>query len=676
MPRAVAFATTVLACLAFVSLPASANHVQVEQGKVIVFDHRTGNEWWVEVVLSGQDAGSVVRVEAMDYRGPWVAMEKKSWGAWAASFHIDPTHPVKFRAFWSGGAVVESCWFTHPQGVESCPVPPTGWTARRMSDLGGSHGGDEIAVGDGDNDGREEVYIPANEAVHVVRWTSSGWTRSTFGQSSVPTSYGPIAVGDANNDGRREVWAATYQHAVMFEWTGSAWVERARVSVGSPASLTVGDVDDDGRRELYAAGYDNQVHMVTMAGYTPTVRAIAPLPEGASGLWIGDGDGNGDRELAVVTEYKGSGAIYLVDHTAGTGTVTRVEYVSGGRAIATGDGDRDGRSEIYTAATLYLADGPHEGILQSKLTASGWVTTPIAEIPGIDDMTFGDADNDGRSEVYTTSAPVVEPSRVHQVAWTGTSWSLRFLTTLANGGAGALALGDADADGLREAYAMAFRDWSTCCNNVDVYWVANHAAPPPPPGTFDATFTGVRGNEWWVQANVAASGGTLARVDVRLDGGEWKPLAKQSWGGWAASYRIVQGTVVQLRATSTVGATDVSDCYRWIPPSGQDAAKVSCTDPPPPTFDATFSQVKGNEWWVEAVVTANTPVHAVMVIVDCDTSRDPYDMSYRADWGKWTLGGVHIPSGSKVTLWAHGDGGSEKSGGYIWPSATPTSGCP
>ena len=48
--------------------------------------------------------------------------------------------------------------------------------------------------------------------------------------------------------------------------------------------------------------------------------------------------------------------------------------------------------------------------------------------------------------------------------------------------------------------------------------------------TFTATFNGVRGNEWWVQASVASTGGTLAAVDARLNGGPWQPLARQSWG--------------------------------------------------------------------------------------------------------------------------------------------------
>ena len=133
---------------------------------------------------------------------------------------------------------------------------------------------------------------------------------------------------------------------------------------------------------------------------------------------------------------------------------------------------------------------------------------------------------------------------------------------------------------------------------------------------------------------------------------------------------------MQLRATSTTGAADLSACYKWIPPSGQDAQRVPCpTGPTPGTFDASYSNVKGNEYWVEVVVTANQPVAGVFAYIG-DCNRDPADMTYRADWGKWVLGNTRVPTGTKVVFEAYStQGGSDRSGGYIWPYATPTSGC-
>src|SRR5688572_10140887 len=114
--------------LAFVP-PTFANHPQAAHGDVVAFDHKTGNEWWVEVVLAGGASGSVSGVQAMDTGGAWVPLKKESWGAWAASFHIEPSHQVRFRATWSGGDQAESCWFTHPAGVEQCGSSTTSTTS-------------------------------------------------------------------------------------------------------------------------------------------------------------------------------------------------------------------------------------------------------------------------------------------------------------------------------------------------------------------------------------------------------------------------------------------------------------------------------------------------------------------------------------------------------------------
>lgn len=79
---------------------------------------------------------------------------------------------------------------------------------------------------------------------------------------------------------------------------------------------------------------------------------------------------------------------------------------------------------------------------------------------------------------------------------------------------------------------------------------------------FDAQFSNVKGNNWWVQGDVKANQG-IARVDARVNGGSWVPLTKQSWGAWAKSFYVPSGARVELRATSTGGATDTSSPVYW-----------------------------------------------------------------------------------------------------------------
>ena len=205
-------------------------------------------------------------------------------------------------------------------------------------------------------------------------------------------------------------------------------------------------------------------------------------------------------------------------------------------------------------------------------------------------------------------------------------------------------------------------------------WVPLNGNPPPPPppptgGTFTASFNAVRGNEWWVQAGAAASGDTISNVDVSIGGGPWQPLAKQSWGGWAASYHIVQGTVVQLRAASPSGATALGGCYQWIPPSNQDAAKVACGTPPPPppppptngNLTATFQPTGGNDWWVQVKVTSPKPLSGVDVSAN-GGAWVPLDHS---SWGDWVKS-LYLKGSVKFQARAT-DGSVAASQPFAWP---------
>jgi hypothetical protein len=196
--------------------------------------------------------------------------------------------------------------------------------------------------------------------------------------------------------------------------------------------------------------------------------------------------------------------------------------------------------------------------------------------------------------------------------------------------------------------------------------VANH----PQTGSGKAVaFDHKTGNEWWVEVVLSGQdAGSAAKVEAMGDGGPWVALAhRPEWGAgtWAGSFRIEPGHRVQFRASWSGGAQQAS-CWFTHPAGAEQCAGA---------FDATWSGVRGNEWWVEAVIKANAPIDAVLLTIDCSTSRDPEDMVYRADWGKWVLGGVHIPAGSRVTMTAIGAGDSDDSGGYTWPQATPASGC-
>lgn len=85
------------------------------------FTPKGGSEWWVQVKISG----APTKVEARDTDGAWTALSLKSWGDWAASFHVEAGHQVQYRATLPGGAVATSCWFAHPASTSCAAAPGT-----------------------------------------------------------------------------------------------------------------------------------------------------------------------------------------------------------------------------------------------------------------------------------------------------------------------------------------------------------------------------------------------------------------------------------------------------------------------------------------------------------------------------------------------------------------------
>lgn len=67
-------------------------------------------EWWTQVDVDS--ASTITKVDARVNGGSWIALEKKSYGDWAASFRVPAGSRVEFRATAAGGAVDQSASYT------------------------------------------------------------------------------------------------------------------------------------------------------------------------------------------------------------------------------------------------------------------------------------------------------------------------------------------------------------------------------------------------------------------------------------------------------------------------------------------------------------------------------------------------------------------------------------
>ncbi len=725
LPLITAFA---VAFLLGMSMAVAATHPQSvtvgERSFGMQFDHDGDNEWWVEVLVRGISGDNAITVEARIESGTWQHLENVGragdWQKWGTDyphgqFRIPVGERVQFRAMVldaaSGDAAfVESCPFTHPAGVESCgaipppppPPPPSAWTATPIGTAGTASSSGDMAVSDADNDGIRDVTVGNPYGVHFFEKNDGTWTQ---GRLSTLTGFSALAAGDGDGDARREIYAMSNNNLVQYSFTaGVGWSERILLTLPGRVAgdMTLGDIDSLPGPEIYVGMVDivcpdthpcrsesGVYHIRFTDGLVWESRKIASLSGSVDSMWIGNADNNGRTELYVghgaVDADRDSKVLSQVQFVMGTWAVTDLPGTgshSGFSLVVAGDGNRDASQEVYTLN--------YEGWLRMVTfdQANGWsandifteLRTPEGAHLQARTLFLGDGDGDGSQELYIGT----ELGQIYQVRWDGSAWVAKRIANPVddargvNGSSALMVIGDADMDGRSEIYAaIGFTTHSPSDSGVTrVYQIK--AAPPP--GTFDATFTGVRGNEWWVQANVATNGATVTKVEAILfdqHGSTAWPMARQSWGAtaWATSQHMPEGTIVRLRATASTGETDISDCYRWIPSSNTDAGKVSCTPPPPlppPSgFDASFTGVKGNEWWVQATVSGNQPIAKVEARVNCGST---WIALTNEGWG-WAKS-FHVPNGSKVDFRATSTGGAtDFSGGYTWPQANAAPAC-
>lgn len=105
------------------ALPAIVPSADAATAPAITYVSKNGNEWWVEARIGGADASQVVAVHSRDSYGAYVPLQAKAWGSWAASYHVEPGHLVKFRVILADGRMSWSCAFAHPSGEPRCGVP-------------------------------------------------------------------------------------------------------------------------------------------------------------------------------------------------------------------------------------------------------------------------------------------------------------------------------------------------------------------------------------------------------------------------------------------------------------------------------------------------------------------------------------------------------------------------
>lgn len=153
---------------------------------------------------------------------------------------------------------------------------------------------------------------------------------------------------------------ATYPGADQ-AWPGGAGLIATTLSGGYISRAIVADVDNDGIQELLSAAMaPSRVDIFKGSDMGYTLSTSLPFPQWAAALAVADTDGDGRNELVAGTGQSDDGGYVYVGEVTGTPGTFVVEWQSGwigtlrwGRELAIGDGDGDGLKEIAVAVSWY-----------------------------------------------------------------------------------------------------------------------------------------------------------------------------------------------------------------------------------------------------------------------------------------------------------------------------------
>jgi hypothetical protein len=266
-----------------------------------------------------------------------------------------------------------------------------------------------LAAGDIDGDGRLDVVV-TSDANNVVRWyKGDGAGGFTLGGNHPVGSFPvAVAVGDLNGDTRPDLAVANALSdnvAVLLNQGGGGFSAAAFYPAGdTPRSVAIGDANADGRPDLVVANRDT--HDVTVllgdgAGSFPTSRRVPGHNSPERALLL-DADRNGRADLVVTTSPTTTGGNVAVFPGDGLGGFGPVQIAAGAvLGMATGDFDRDGRTDLLTVASGATSLAFHKG------QGDGTFAAPVTFATGLfqpNSLGVGDFDRDGDQDVVASSS--------------------------------------------------------------------------------------------------------------------------------------------------------------------------------------------------------------------------------------------------------------------------------
>jgi hypothetical protein len=252
-----------------------------------------------------------------------------------------------------------------------------------------------------------------------------------------------VGTADMNGDGRRDALAIDPRSAesprlVILPGRGDGTFAAARAAAPLPADFTFAltrDLNNDGRRDLVVVSEPEHVQIYPGNGdFTfdaPVQLFTGYWPHGGA---IADLNEDGLRDLAIANRYSSSITVALNRGTL-TFTTTEIPIGRGAMDVTAGDANGDGRIDLFVAA----ASEPYHGAFEDGYAyvllgnGDGTFAEPVAYqvARGALRIVIGDFTGDGRLDIATGNRSFYY---VDDCAWPWKGWDS--VSVLAGAGAG------------------------------------------------------------------------------------------------------------------------------------------------------------------------------------------------------------------------------------------------